>query len=86
LGRALLAMALDAAKAHRFCWLDLRVLATNRPALALYRKVGFVETGRVEDRYRIEGASITDISMSLRLTSVPGSSTGCNTVQPHPAR
>jgi GNAT superfamily N-acetyltransferase len=73
LGRSLLGMAVSVARAHRFCWLDLRVFAANTPAIALYQKVGFIETGRVEDRFRIDDVSITDISMSLPLAPVLGS-------------
>jgi RimJ/RimL family protein N-acetyltransferase len=43
--------------------LDLFVFDGNAPALALYRRLGFVELGRVPDRFRIEGRSITDIHM-----------------------
>ena len=48
-------------------WVDLHVLLDNEPALAFYRGFGFVEIGRVEDYFRIEGRSIGDVQMTLRL-------------------
>ncbi|NNE43377.1 MAG: GNAT family N-acetyltransferase [Gemmatimonadetes bacterium] len=48
-------------------WLDLGVFGDNAPAYALYRKFGFQETGRVEDRYRMDGNRVMDISMSLNV-------------------
>jgi ribosomal protein S18 acetylase RimI-like enzyme len=84
LGRSLLEMALSAAQAHRFCWLDLRVFAGNTPALVLYRQFGFVETGRVEDRFRIDGVSIANVSMTLPLAPVLRSPAGGYETSPDP--
>lgn len=47
-------------------WIDLGVFSCNQPAQALYKKFGFVETGRVEDNFRVDGRSLSDIQMSLR--------------------
>ncbi len=48
-------------------WLDLGVFGGNDRALRLYTRLGFVETGRVVDRFRVDGRKITDIQMALRL-------------------
>lgn len=52
-------------------WVDLKVFGHNAPARALYKRLGFVETGMQADRFRIDEAVIDDVSMSLRLASVP---------------
>lgn len=65
-GRALLEAALAWARAEEaLVWVDLGVFAANLPAQALYRRAGFVERGRTPDRFRVDGVSIDDISMSL---------------------
>ena len=48
-------------------WLDLGVFGGNDRALSLYTRLGFVETGRTVDRFRVEGRKITDIQMALRV-------------------
>ncbi len=48
-------------------WMDLGVFADNAPAIALYRRMGFVERGRTPDQYRVDGTQIENISMSLYL-------------------
>jgi RimJ/RimL family protein N-acetyltransferase len=48
-------------------WLDSEVFGHNEPALRLHRKFGFVEVGRVTDMYRIEGAPVDDIRLTLKL-------------------
>jgi len=52
---------------HGFTWLDLGVFDGNAPALALYRKLGFIEVARKRDAFRVEGARLTDIAMVLAL-------------------
>lgn len=65
LAEASLAFAKDTAK---LTFVDLGVFAHNTPALALYEKLGFVETGRRADAFRIEGFGETiDIMMTLDL-------------------
>lgn len=66
-GRALMNAALDAARAAGLSWVDLGVFEANAPARALYASLGFVETGRTEDRFRVEGVSLGDVQMTLRL-------------------
>ncbi|MBN3766125.1 GNAT family N-acetyltransferase [Burkholderia sp. Ac-20365] len=67
LGAALLRVAIDFAAANRIEWIDLSVLGGNETAIALYRSLGFEETGRRRDRFRIGGQSIDDVMMSLRI-------------------
>ncbi|MCB9897511.1 MAG: GNAT family N-acetyltransferase [Planctomycetes bacterium] len=68
LGRALLTTLVDWAVAQPILdWIDLGVFEGNAPARALYRALGFVETGRAVDRFRVDGAHVTDISMTLDL-------------------
>ncbi len=61
--------AMDFASSHGIEWIDLSVFSENVPAMSLYRSLGFVETGRREDRFRLSGRSVDDIAMSLRLPS-----------------
>lgn len=49
-------------------WLDLGVFSFNEPARHLYAKMGFVEVGRVPDRFRLDsGISVEDVQMALAL-------------------
>lgn len=57
-----------AERATSLGWIDLGVFVGNEPALRLYQRSGFVETGRVRDMFRlVDGTSIDDIQMSLTL-------------------
>jgi GNAT superfamily N-acetyltransferase len=67
LGEKLLREATGFARERGLAWLDLWVFAHNAPALALYRKTGFVEAGRHEDEFRVGGLAIGDVAMVLRL-------------------
>ena len=51
----------------RLAWLDAEVFAHNEPALSLHRRVGFVETARIADQFRVDGMPIEDVRLSLRL-------------------
>lgn len=63
--RALLAWAQASSCARK---VELLVRSQNTAALALYRKVGFVEEGRLKERVRIQdGRYVDDISMALML-------------------
>ncbi|HLL21102.1 MAG TPA: GNAT family N-acetyltransferase [Kofleriaceae bacterium] len=66
-GRALLDRAIAWARTHRLAWIDLGVFAHNEVARALYKSVGFVETGLVRDQFRIDGIKVDDVSMTLAL-------------------
>ncbi len=48
-------------------WLDLSVLSENTPARNLYLKSGFSVTGEVRDRFRVDGRSISDTTMTLNV-------------------
>ncbi len=63
--RALLEWAATAANARK---IELLVRAENAAAVALYRKLGFVEEGRLRERVRLRsGRFVDDISMGLLL-------------------
>ena len=65
-GSWLLKTAIDWACAQpTIDWIDLGVFADNGPAHALYVKFGFVEMGRTPDQYRVDGAVLDNIAMSL---------------------
>lgn len=71
LGERLMTTAIAWARNEGLVWMDLGVFAGNDPAIALYQKLGFVEIGRALDRFRVGDAALTDISMTLRLTTKP---------------
>ncbi len=53
----------------KLAWIDLGVFVPNIPAQKLYRRFGFIETGRVEDMFRMpNGDRVGDIQMTLRLS------------------
>ena len=62
---ALLTWARRSSSAHK---IELLVRSENEAAVALYRKLGFVEEGRMKDRVRLRsGRYIDDISMAMLL-------------------
>lgn len=67
LGESLLRAAIAFAKEAGLAWIDLWVFAHNAPALALYRKLGFVETGRSADQFRVGDTSVEHVAMALAL-------------------
>ena len=67
LGTRLVQEALAWARTAGFAWVDLEVLSQNHKARALYVRTGFHETGETPDLYRIGGASVGAVSMSMRL-------------------
>jgi len=66
-GRGLMEFAIGwARRSERIAWIDLGVFEHNLGARALYQRMGFVETGRRKDSFRIDsGLSVTDVSMSM---------------------
>lgn len=68
IGRELLERAVRTAKsAQNIEWMDLHVLSENQQAIALYQDFGFRTIGTIEDRCRIQGESLDEIIMTLRL-------------------
>lgn len=49
--------------------IQLNVRASNLPAISLYKKMGFVEEGRLKNRIKIKNRYIDDIVMGLDLVS-----------------
>jgi RimJ/RimL family protein N-acetyltransferase len=67
-GSALINAALSWARRERkLNWIDLSVFAHNRQALHLYERLGFRETGRTPDAYRVGTLRIDDVHMVLSL-------------------
>jgi len=71
-GRRLLTSLIDWARRERFLeWIDLGVFAGNEGARALYESMGFRVVGTLTDCFRVDGLSIDDIQMALRLADRP---------------
>ncbi len=65
---AMIAEAIDVARAKGFSWLKLQVGEHNQAARKTYESLGFVVYGREEDYLRLpDGRSITELLMQLRL-------------------
>ncbi|MGF1446782.1 MAG: GNAT family N-acetyltransferase [Pikeienuella sp.] len=69
LGGRLLTGALARAAEIGLARVELKVRATNAPAIRLYRRAGFVEEGRLRDAWRLDGVTDDLIAMGLRFTS-----------------
>jgi L-amino acid N-acyltransferase YncA len=67
LGRALMMTAITWARAQSCRRLQLAVVASNRPALALFESVGFVAEGALRDAAEIDGVRHDVIPMGLIL-------------------
>jgi len=68
IGTALLAAAIDTARAEGMHKLSLSVFAHNEDAIGLYRKLGFVEEGRRVKHYRRADGQLWDaLDMGLLL-------------------
>ena len=67
IGTALLEEAAKWARASGVTKLELHVFPHNEPAIALYRKLGFVEEGHRRRHYRIAGHYVDAILMALIL-------------------
>lgn len=68
LGRKLMQTAISFTQnVDSLCWIDLRVFAHNTAARALYQSLGFVELGRIQDCFRIDKQSISDVIMVLQV-------------------
>jgi len=70
-GRMLIEHAISYCRLNGFIsWLDLNVLSNNLAAKQLYLNVGFIESGELVDRYRIDGESIAELSMNIATDSI----------------
>ncbi len=76
-GTALMQQLIDWAKQSRTIEkIELNVRASNSRAIALYKKLGFIEEGRLKNRVKIDDSHyIDDILMAL---SVLGCKSNCN--------
>jgi RimJ/RimL family protein N-acetyltransferase len=67
-GRRLIESAIEFARVSGTIeWIDLFVFGHNVAARALYKNLGFKEGGTVADRFRIDGRSVDDVIMSLKI-------------------
>ena len=67
LGDALMRAGIEWARDMGVKRLKLGVFETNERALALYRKLGFVEEGRLKGEVVLDGKSVDEILMALTL-------------------
>lgn len=70
LGEALLLEGLDLATAIGITRVELEVRADNGPAIALYRRLGFVQEGIKPHGMRVHGHYIDTIGMGLLLPNI----------------
>ena len=68
LGTILMEHAINFAREAGYKCMELGVLADNVPASSMYKKMGFVECGRIPDAFRLDGGeSIDEITMYREL-------------------
>jgi ribosomal protein S18 acetylase RimI-like enzyme len=65
LGKRLMLRTLDAARAFGLTRVELTVRQDNANAIALYRKIGFVEEGMQRHAVRVDGAYENTVAMAL---------------------
>lgn len=65
LGRRLLSATLKDARRHAFRRIELKARASNAPAIALYRRLGFAHEGTLKDDVFIDGAFDSTHCMAL---------------------
>jgi ribosomal protein S18 acetylase RimI-like enzyme len=68
-GRALIAAAVDEARARGARKLSLRVLGPNDAARRLYEGAGFVVEGVLRGEFQLEGRYVDDVLMARDLTA-----------------
>ena len=72
-GSLLLASAIAWARSEPIIdWIDLGVFSDNPGAQALYARHGFRILGCTPDRFRVDGQSLDDISMTINIASEEG--------------
>ncbi|MGB6442371.1 MAG: GNAT family N-acetyltransferase, partial [Thermoplasmata archaeon] len=67
LGEAMMRTGMEWARSVGVTRLRLGVFATNATAIALYRKLGFVEEGRLRGEVILHGGPVDEVLMALRL-------------------
>lgn len=67
LGSQLMAQAEHWALTAGIQWVDLQVLSENTPALRLYQRNGYRQTGEVPNMFRLDGKHFSYTSMTKRL-------------------
>ena len=65
LGKRLILRTLDAARAFGLTRVELRVREDNAGAIALYRKIGFVEEGLQRNAVRLDGSYENTVTMAI---------------------
>jgi RimJ/RimL family protein N-acetyltransferase len=63
-GSKMIEMALDWARDKMIEKVCLQCFATNEPAIALYRKYGFVEEGRRKGQFKVDGEYVDEVMMA----------------------
>lgn len=66
IGRAMIEYLIELAKEIGFSQMDLEVVAENTQAQALYRKCGFIETGRRHNALKFDDGSMHDEILMYR--------------------
>jgi RimJ/RimL family protein N-acetyltransferase len=67
-GFKFLGMAIQWAKEQKdLDWIQLSVFSHNIPAINLYKKVGFIEVGMIQDNARVFGQRINETTMILKI-------------------
>lgn len=67
LGGRLMAQAERWALTAGIQWVDLHVLSENAPAIQLYQRNGYRQTGEIPNMFRLDGKHFSYASMSKRL-------------------
>lgn len=67
IGSKMMTMAIEFCKSHQKKYIDLYVFDHNEPAKKLYEKFGFVKLMTVKEKFIIDGFSVDDNLMVLKL-------------------
>lgn len=66
IGKAMLEMVLDIAKKAGYEQAELEVIANNKPAIALYEKLGFLKYGTFPDNMKYADGSYADVYWMMK--------------------